>query len=279
MARLVALGFAAASLVLVLACTSSESSPIEIADAGPLPDAGVASDADPPPAPVGDGNTGSACAKASDCKGVNVECTLVRGPYAYLDGYCSAPCDPKTNTAGAKSATCPGTGAICQPAGKVCLAGCTNKQGARPCRTGYLCAFVTDDGVGACLPETYSQCDLTKRASCAAGKVCMSAGFDPVGECAPGCDLFAQDCTGGAGCYPTAIGEGHCTSVHVQGVDGDACSYTNDCVPGLSCSLEGAKSFCHPLCGGPAKKPCTNGKSCIDLSPSADVSIVGFCAG
>ncbi len=275
---LVLASFAASAVAFVLACTTSTEAPIEAADAGTLPDAEVETEA-APPAPPGDGNTGSPCTQQSDCKGEGADCILAIGDRSFPNGYCSLPCDPKGNKTGEKNASCPGTGAVCDPDSKRCLAGCTNKQGGRPCRSGYLCAYVGMNSAGACIPESYSQCDLTKRGSCPAGQVCIVVGYDPVGLCDDGCDLFAQDCGSGGGCYPTAVGEGHCAEVHEAGADGDACAYTNDCAAGLSCNDEGTQRFCRPLCGGPANKACTNGKKCIDLSPSANVSVAGVCAG
>jgi hypothetical protein len=270
---------------LVGACSAKDSAnPIAPADASPVAptetDADVEADAKSPA--TGDGLTGSPCAVNEDCKGSDPVCILAIGKKEFPGGYCAAACDPSKNDSAGRNSKCPGTNAVCESQLKRCLAGCTEKQGSRPCRADYLCAFA---GSGdACLPTSYSECDLTKRGDCGAGKTCMIIGLDPIGKCETGCDIFAQDCGGpdagpGGGCYPTALGEGHCVDDNSGGKDGDTCLYVNDCAPGLSCNDEGSERKCRPLCGGPSNVTCKNGKTCVDLSTDTPASVAGVCAG
>ena len=273
------------------ACTSaSTSAPIVVADAGSPPSEADA-DTDGATTPlVTDGTSGAPCQSAADCKGKNPKCLTSLGKGEFIGGYCTSQCDPSKNDSRDRNTTCPGTGAVCERSQGACFAGCTDKQGARPCRSDYLCTYNGNGSI--CLPASYSECDLSKRGSCGGGKVCIISGLDPVGFCAPGCDIFAQDCggsvtvDGGAdagapkeGCYPNALGEGHCADVKTAGKDGDDCLYVNDCAPGLSCNDEGSARVCRPLCGGPGDVACKNGKSCVDLSSETAVPIAGVCAG
>jgi hypothetical protein len=288
------LGFGLSGLLLVLAgapfaCTSSHaSSPIVAADAG-TPPSEVDADSDVEIPFESDGTSGAPCRTAADCKGKNPKCLTSLGKGEFIGGYCTSQCDPSKNDSRDRNTSCPGAAAVCERTQGACFAGCTDKQGARPCRADYLCTY---QGTGSiCLPASYSECDLSKRGSCGSGKVCIIAGLDPVGFCAPGCDIFEQACGGVAadagadtgppkqGCYPNALGEGHCADVKTAGADGDDCLYVNDCAPGLSCNDEGASRVCRPLCGGPNDAPCNNGKTCVDLSSEAAVSVAGVCAG
>ncbi|MBI5531262.1 MAG: hypothetical protein HY898_01005 [Deltaproteobacteria bacterium] len=273
----------------LIACSSSSDSapPPTTEDSGLQQDAATEAEPDGPVAeaaedtkPVGDGRTGAPCEKNADCQGTKPMCLLTSKGHTFQGGYCMSSCDPANNDANGYNAECPGPTGVCDLDAKLCMAGCTDKGGSLPCRAGYLCAFGATSN--QCFPEDYSQCDVTERGSCGAGKTCKLFGLDPLGLCVTACDVFKQDCAQTPepqACYSTGLGEGACSILPGKGADGVACIYANDCAPGLGCNEEGSSRYCRPYCGGPDNKPCTNGKTCVDLSTDTPVSILGFCAG
>jgi hypothetical protein len=235
--------------------------------------------------------TGDPCAKDCDCAGSRPTCMKqdAQGtPFA--GGYCTSSCDPAMNDPTTTvNAACPGTGTcIGLNGGGVCYRACTATGGMRPCtRSGYAC-FVGMSGADVCLPASRSQCDPTVADSCAqdggVAEGCVAIGPDPVGKCVPECDLFAQNCGAGQGCYASyAFGFGVCAAVFMAGTDGASCMYTNSCSAGFACHGEPTGSFCRPFCGGPANVACAAGdqkKVCVTLSStSPPTSVVGVCGG
>lgn len=257
--------------------------------------------------------TGAPCATDKDCDGTKPVCiTKSALGVPWPGGYCSAPCNPlKNDPKTGLNPGCPGTGGTCAGSGNQgnCFTYCTgslSKPNDHPCtRTGYLCFGVGNAG-GGCEPAAFSECTPDKPTSCPqdggvnypaktdggtptySGRVCTLVGNDLVGNCTDGCDVFAQNCIdmmGMQGCYADDInGVGTCAGVNSMGQDGDACTYTNDCNPGLGCYYGGGVTgmgTCRPYCrvGGMKPVACTNGKTCVDHSNSVKSSVVGNCAG
>jgi hypothetical protein len=253
--------------VLAVACSSSSTSapvsaPPDAGEPEPIEEADAGS-----PEPVSDGTSGSACEKNSDCQGKGAVCVKELDGIIHKDGFCTSSCKVKSD--------CPGKNSVCDRA--ACGRSCTDKSGSRPCRSGYLCSNGIPGPV--CYAEGISQCDPNQRASCDAGLTCVRVGLDPVGQCFPGCDIFAQDCGAGEACYPTLLGEGNCATAGTK-TDGQSCTNFMQCAKGLSCTdVAGGGAVCRPICGGPGNAPCTNGKTCVDFASSSPTSIAGVCAG
>jgi hypothetical protein len=222
-------------------------------------------------------NTGEACTTPADCAGgANKSCILTTGnSLTWPGGYCSNTCTTTANDPNNQvNPSCPGN-ATCVGAGGT-SGSCQLLCNAGECRTGYSC-FNTGPGVSTCAPTALSQCDPTMANSCnSTSMVCVQIGLDPVGQCEPTCNPFAQDCTDPAYCYASpTTGVGSCADSTMSGADGTTCGYLNDCDKGLDCY----QGTCRPYCGGPSAVACTNGKACVDLSPQVAQSVVGVCGG
>jgi hypothetical protein len=93
------------------------------------------------------------------------------------------------------------------------------------------------------------------------------------------CDVIAQNCANSTdGCYLASSGEGMpattmCLAPNMTGGDGAACSFVNDCLPGLTCSNDG---FCRRFCcmGASTDCPAGSGQRCVGL---ADGENIGVC--
>lgn len=296
------MGAAVAFGAFSLGCSSSNGGSPPAQDAGVPPgDGSIGSDAPAPPVDgaVGPapGTTGAACTAPTDCQGTSPQCrTKTMNGLPYPGGYCTSSCTIAKNDASTgENPDCPGTG-TCLGTGTtgICLALCTAKTGLLPCRDGYSCFSATDVS-SVCLPTAASECDPTLKGSCpkddaGAARTCVPIGPDPVGECDPACDVFAQDCPaaalpdGGAGapqnCYANQFGEGLCaTQAKSPSPDGTACAYVNDCDKGLACHVEGMAGVCRPYCGGSGNVMCSNGKQCVDLNMTVPKTTVGICGG
>jgi hypothetical protein len=220
------------------------------------------------------GATGDPCTLASDCTGTTPTCILNVGGLAYPGGFCSSHCDATKNDPSSEiNPACPGTGTC---VGTSCGVLC----GAGTCRTGYSCFNSATAAV--CLPTALSQCDPTVAGSCAdTTTTCDQVGQDPVGQCDPKCDPFAQDCADSSkGCFANPqSGVGTCAGPNPNNGDGVPCNFENDCANGLGCYVGGSSPVCRPYCGGPNNVACTNGKTCVDLSATVPQATVGVCGG
>lgn len=134
----------------------------------------------------------------------------------------------------------------CVPRGDAGLdEGCSSTLLSDTCVAGHVCLPVLqDDGGmgGACRRYCYRDED------CPDGQLCVLL-VEPEGSaerpsvCDTPCDLLAQDCPGGRGCYPSSIAPG-CFEAGTSPVGG-SCTFSDECVPGAACTFEGA---CVPLC-------------------------------
>lgn len=280
--ELVAAAVLVATLVAFAGCSDSEApiSPgvVPIEEAGVAVDGGGL-DAGDGAAVATAGESGEPCTADTDCKGIAAECVHERNGVTYPGGSCTSKCDPaKNDVATQQNPDCPGTRSVCNERVGKCLRTCTEKAGANPCREGYSCY---DDETAVCGPDAISQCQPSKVGQCgpddAGPRACIKVGYDDVGLCVAGCDVFAQGCTEpGFACFPNAAGEGTCLTSVTSGTEGASCTYKNDCAAGLGCAPSGV---CRPYCGGASNVACTNGKSCVDFDATIKKSLVGVCDG
>lgn len=135
---------------------------------------------------------------------------------------------------------------VIPPAPRVCRELCSVTH---PCGTDEVCADVTGQGVGLCVPT----CTLFDDATCAAG-TCAALGID-----------VADD-----GSTPSTLAQPICRRVGTV-ADGDACASTDDCVAGTVCTTQ---SVCRALCD--ATHACATG-TCTSLDLVAPLDGVGVC--
>jgi hypothetical protein len=245
----------------------------------------------------GTGQTGDPCKTKDDCAGTSVMCvTKDAGGNMYMDGYCSAKCNPTKNTGdgqgGSTNSACPGQGTCVGQGttGQCYLEGCSMGT----CRTGYSCFNFPEGPV--CFPSSASECNPVKM-DCPqdggafttvddagtmvySGRVCAQIGQDPVGQCVNGCDVFLENCMNGEGCFvsPNAMSpDASCISAS-GGADGTQCQYLNSCDPGLECHVEGNVGVCRHYCGGPMMVACPQGQTCKDLGANVKMNVIGICS-
>ncbi|MBX5480272.1 MAG: hypothetical protein IRZ16_00260 [Myxococcaceae bacterium] len=163
---------------------------------------------------------------------------------------------------------------------RACTADGTDGEGApcsltatsNTCQKGLVCLPKTlpDGDAGTfCARFCYSNGD------CANGEACFLT-VAPNGNserplvCARPCDLFAQDCPPGRGCYPGPTAPGCYPEGTVA--DGEPCTFSDECRPGSAC----VQQQCAPLCAFPDGTPgCASG-TCTPLAIPG-VSDAGAC--
>lgn len=90
------------------------------------------------------------------------------------------------------------------------------------------------------------------------------------------CDLFAQDCNSGRGCYPTLVSPVCADQSASSKLEDEPCTYVNDCAPGFTCANLGSGEVCHQICRASGGSPscATVGKTCVATPPlGADVGL------
>ncbi len=124
------------------------------------------------------------------------------------------------------------------------------------CQAGLYCDTSAEP------PLCVEFCQQEPMDTCSEGTAC-SLGFlvddSEIRLCADRCDPIDQDCArDGFGCYPSRSGP-TCAVVGAGGAtvgEGESCSYSNECEPGLGCFRVGADatwscfSICDPFGGG-----------------------------
>ncbi|WP_342374585.1 hypothetical protein NVS55_24930 [Myxococcus stipitatus] len=88
------------------------------------------------------------------------------------------------------------------------------------------------------------------------------------GPRSPPCDPFAQGCAAPLSCYPSASGP-VCAGRGTRQT-GDACDFSNQCVPGSTCVNTGQGLRCQPLCRPSGTPACAAG-TCRPLNDNPGV--------
>jgi hypothetical protein len=228
------------------------------------------------------------CGKISDGCGHTVDCGGCKNGQSCIDGVCT-------------TYTCTSKAQVCDP---VCNTGCGNGERCDVYDVNQgQCIPQDNGGVGnnctvdmnsdtcgpklICLDTCFRLC--YSDADCQADACCDSpiqfddgtdSGFK---SCSPsdGCDPSVMNsCPNGQACYfstcPNSPGGSGCTSQIGKTQIGQACTYTNDCVPGTSCSQEDKK--CYPVCKLAAPS-CAQGKVCTQAKMMNGKFAItyGFC--
>ena len=153
--------------------------------------------------------------------------------------------------------------------GSACTTEFGQSSGLDDCDVGALCWGATCIGY----------CGGTPAApSCAAGHACVVTNGGVLPLCLRECAPLVQDCVDGQACYH--VNDAFvCATVSANGGPGDACSFTNDCGPGLSCedgdelSACESESCCAEFCD-PGQDTCDAPTSCELIAKG-----VGVCVG
>ena len=119
------------------------------------------------------------------------------------------------------------------------------------CLPGYICGGNNGDPAMLC------------RQSCVGGdcgahgqnSVCLTFGVGG-NSCTMPCNPFYPDCFTGSNCLLIDTGDNvnfgtACTTVSGFGLDGDPCTYIEDCAIGYTCGLIDTDSMCIRLCSNP----------------------------
>ncbi|MEM7158238.1 MAG: hypothetical protein AAF799_35690 [Myxococcota bacterium] len=145
---------------------------------------------------------------------------------------------------------------------------CASSSGVGP---GNPCLFINEcaPGLMCVAPTAVPGCEGTEGGCCTS--FCDTTDPDPDGSCGPGlvcsafgepgsdiestgvctlapfveeCDVLLQNCPAGEACYATENGI-LCAPTQGAGTEGAACSFINECAPGLACGDNGT---CNPYC-------------------------------
>ena len=198
-------------------------------------------------------------------------------------------CDPVAQNCGAgKKCTYVRRGSttsrLCVPDGTVTQGGACQSTATTEgdfydtCKAGLYCTdqTATDGGtVFLCKKFCHGNAQCTAPGECI--EVLRFAGSDELprvcGELGPRCELLAQGCASGLGCYPSPRSGPVCVTAGAT-ADGAACTYSNDCQPGSACVKDGAGLVCRRLCRSPSGEPgCATGR----CEPLQDFAGVGAC--
>jgi hypothetical protein len=169
----------------------------------------------------------AACALVAQNCGAGQKCTFVE------DG-------------GAAARACVPDGEVAE--GELCASSPTSNN----CRAGLVCVPVRQRDGG-----TFNQClrFCERNSDCAPGQSCfLTLRFNGTTErplvCSTSCDLFAQDCPPGDGCYPGPNVPG-CYPEGGAGI-GAPCRSSEECVKGAACISERCAAICTYPSGPPA---------------------------
>jgi hypothetical protein len=94
----------------------------------------------------------------------------------------------------------------------------------------------------------------------------------PLGEPAPPCNLVAQDCDGGYGCY--IVGDDPGPGCYPAGAAtlGEQCISANGCAPGFVC----INATCLSICDTAADEPCEDDANCANYFGPQNAGYCGF---
>jgi hypothetical protein len=193
---------------------------------------------------------------AQDCQDPSARCQMVYGK----TGSSVSACIPVTGAAG--------EGEACARVSEE-----TTAIGRDDCAAGLFCVNWSQPTAS----DRACRALCTSDASCGAGRGCrhMAGSVPPAGLCVETCDLFADPsgCPANNGCFVQTDNEwrngafvqaAFCAVPHATYVEGQDCSFPNDCAPGLACLwlATATKFVCQRLCDG--AHPCATG-TCAPL--------------
>jgi hypothetical protein len=227
---------------------------------------------------------GVACSGSTVCDGADGKCKC-NGAICLYGQTCSP-------TGCATSNLCSGVncsgGTACDPADGRCKCGATAVCGLGQscdvvkgqCIGGDLCANATCQGALSCDPESGKcLCGGLGGMDCPGGQTCAKLGATTT-RCVVQCDPLHQDCPnkGADGCYfEPAASLPYCETAGTN-VEGDGCSLSADCMPGLHCNglVAGGIGTCAPFCNTQASPTtCKPGTTCTTLDGAG--TNVGVC--
>lgn len=209
-----------------------------VPDAGPPPRPDAGMDAGPPD--VGPPDTGpSLCTPRGECN------PFVSSPCSRSSYFCVPDATDITHCVLGGSSRADGTACSAEydcRRGSACLDGPNGRRCHRLCRAGSSSDCDSGDVCGA----TVSTADACLR------------------MCLESCDLVAQDCPSGQGCYlfsPGGSGEDviACLTSGTAPIGG-SCMYANECVRSGVCLLSGSSGICFEVCNTSAD--CSGGRTC-----------------
>lgn len=153
------------------------------------------------------------------------------------------------------------------------------------------CAFDTSGCTATCgdnvvSPGAGEQCDgtdlndvadCTELAYTSGALSCTGGCLYDLSSCVSDCDLLAQDCAGGDGCYLSIGAPGGCQAPGTAGLY-EACTVQADCLPRYYCiPFLGTSSTCVPFCDGSiGDADCPAGFTCLVPGLPSDPDL-GVC--
>jgi len=172
-----------------------------------------------------------------------------------------------------------------------------------PVAAKLLCAPLADTATTTTTPPSSTSTTTTQSATCGnniveGGEQCDGCNFASCTTCTPTyvggtptcsgtcmldyspctrCDLVAQDCSAGQGCYP-AGGEETVCATSSQNLGEDApCQNPFDCAPGFACVGTAFGDRCKRMCNRPAGTNCGGGQTCVAVTGFPSNPPVGVC--
>ena len=259
----------AVALVVVFSCSKSNPPP----DGGTLPDGGTSDGGQGDGGP--DAGPGSCTVPSQDCDAGS--CLFADGgpSTACFEGACDLV--RQDCNAGEKCSYQEDGGVTF----RACLAegtanegeACPTAQSPNGCAKGLICVAPGDGGAGVCQKLCYADSDCGSPETCE-GVLAFSGTSESPSLCVnlTECDLLAQDCPAGEGCYLDLHHDGGACLAEGSSPVGGSCTRSNDCVKGAACDGTGT---CRQLCGTAGSPACTSG-TCTPASAPAP-SGVGLC--
>lgn len=207
--------------------------------------------------------TGDDTGASQECDPINQDCPMGSKCTSYGkmpgDAWNANKCVPETGTAQ--------YGDECSVEGDDMFSGIDN------CAKGLICLSVDSDlKNGAC--SEFCSPELTCPQTSNGDGLCFAdANEGTLPICLALCDPLLQDCPGQGGCYGDPMGPpGFCFTPDPKngGMDGDACSFANACLPGLNCAEAATQEGCvteEPGCCAPFcaldEMSCTGAEECV----------------
>ncbi|MBK7826666.1 MAG: ribulose phosphate epimerase [Nannocystis sp.] len=256
-------------------------------DPGTTGDAGTTTDTPTTDTPTTDTPTTDASTTDDPTGGVNVECDAIQQDCpegSKCTSYGKIPGDAWNAN---KCVPVMGTG----QAGDDCaVEGMDMFSGIDNCAKGLICLSVDAElKNGACVEYCSKDLDCPNTSN-GDGLCFADANEGTLPICLSLCDPLLQDCPGQGACYGDSMSgpPGFCFTPDPKngGMDGDACSFANACLPGLNCAeaatQEGCVTMeygcCAPFCALD-EMTCTGAEECVPFYMMAfpGYENVGIC--